>query len=75
MSKSSHLAVSVTAVSLTVSAPIKIFEPGFQERNWQYPPVAGEAGYLGSAATYRLSENYPYFDPFENDKDDRWPFR
>ncbi|KAH7324633.1 minor extracellular protease vpr [Stachybotrys elegans] len=32
-----------------------IYEPGWRERDWQYPPVVGENGYIGSVAYWRRS--------------------
>jgi len=34
---------------------MQIFEPGWKERNWKYPPVVGENGFVGSVAYWRES--------------------
>jgi hypothetical protein len=48
----------------------QIFEAGWKEHDWKYPPVVGENGYIGSA-TYWNQSNYGYrdFDPSTYDKD------
>ncbi|KAL0942868.1 serine endopeptidase [Colletotrichum truncatum] len=40
-----------------------IFESGWQEENWTYPPVVGENGFVGMAATWDNEWTVPYFDP------------
>ncbi|KKA29675.1 hypothetical protein TD95_001363, partial [Thielaviopsis punctulata] len=40
-----------------------IYEPGFTEANWTYPPTVGSYGYLGSAAFWEGSSNM-YFNRF-----------
>ncbi|KEY74489.1 hypothetical protein S7711_10171 [Stachybotrys chartarum IBT 7711] len=49
-----------------------IYEPGWRERNWEYPPVVGENGYVGSAAYWAYSANY-YFEPGVDDPNDVLP--
>ncbi|EON96471.1 putative minor extracellular protease vpr protein [Phaeoacremonium minimum UCRPA7] len=41
-----------------------IFEGDWVERDWKYPPVVGQAGYVGSVASWALADQgYYYFDP------------
>jgi hypothetical protein len=47
-----------------------LFEPGWKESQWAYPPVAGEGGYVGSATYYVDSDAYWAFDPSFMDKED-----
>lgn len=42
-----------------------IFEAGWRERQWKYPPVVGENKYLGSAAIWEFGTNWDFFDPEE----------
>ncbi|KEY66377.1 hypothetical protein S7711_05810 [Stachybotrys chartarum IBT 7711] len=44
-----------------------IFEKGWTERKWTYPPVVGENGYVGSVAYWFNSPYYYYFDPETDD--------
>ncbi|KAK8085648.1 hypothetical protein PG997_006919 [Apiospora hydei] len=51
-----------------------IFEKGWNESNWQYPPTLGQTpGYLGSAAIYAHSGQSWAFDPAADDKEDTLP--
>ena len=47
-----------------------IFEAGWAERDWKYPPVVGTAGYIGAATSWSLAEVRNYFDPAKDDEDD-----
>lgn len=40
-----------------------IFEAGWKERQWKYPPTVGENGYIGSATTFSGADSYAEFDP------------
>ncbi|KAH7305870.1 subtilase [Stachybotrys elegans] len=40
-----------------------IYRAGFSERSWTYPPVAGQNGFIGSAAVWSGSGAVPFFDP------------
>lgn len=40
-----------------------IYEAGFSERSWKYPPVVGESGYIGSAASWVDAGEVASFDP------------
>ncbi|KAG5928720.1 hypothetical protein E4U42_000084 [Claviceps africana] len=39
-----------------------IFERGWTELEWQYPPTIGERGYVGSATSVRDADNFLWFD-------------
>lgn len=43
-----------------------IFEAGWRERQWQYPPVVGENGYVGTVAAWTASR---VFDPAQDNAD------
>ncbi|KAI1780173.1 subtilisin-like protein [Hypoxylon cercidicola] len=45
-----------------------IYEAGWNESRWSYPPVEGENGYIGSAASWDGTSSY--FDPRYNDPND-----
>lgn len=45
-----------------------IFEASWDERRWRYPPVAGEAGYIGSATSSIYSGSWA-FDPASMDRE------
>ncbi|TQN68016.1 Thermostable alkaline protease, partial [Colletotrichum shisoi] len=47
-----------------------IFGPGWSERQWAYPPVVGENGYVGSGAYWVGSGQAPFFDPSRWDLED-----
>ncbi|KAL0936358.1 subtilase [Colletotrichum truncatum] len=47
-----------------------IFEAGWTERQWAYPPVVGEKGYIGSGAYWVGSGQAPFFDPTRWDPDE-----
>lgn len=56
--------LSLTLTSLHhANCTIQIFEPGFKERSWTYPPVVGRNGYIGSIAAFREAERFGYVDP------------
>jgi hypothetical protein len=46
-----------------------IFEPNWPERKWQYPPVQGKNGYLGTATYWRGSQA-TVFDANKDDPND-----
>ncbi|KAK6821803.1 Minor extracellular protease vpr [Apiospora arundinis] len=51
-----------------------IFEKGWHEYNWQYPPIVGQTpGYIGSVAIYAHSGQTWAFDPASEDKEDTVP--
>ncbi|KAL8284353.1 hypothetical protein RB600_008969 [Gaeumannomyces tritici] len=45
-----------------------IFEAGWREHRWKYPPVAGEGGYVGSATSSIYSSSWA-FDPSFMDRE------
>ncbi|KZL73062.1 subtilase [Colletotrichum tofieldiae] len=47
-----------------------IFGAGWTERQWVYPPVVGESGYVGSGAYWVGSGQAPFFDPSRWDPED-----
>lgn len=46
-----------------------IFEAGWRETRWRYPPVVGNDGYVGSATYWNSSGEYWAFDPSWQDKE------
>ncbi|KAM6478861.1 subtilisin-like protein [Trichoderma sp. SZMC 28011] len=46
-----------------------IYTPFWTEIHWDYPPVVGESGYVGAAATMRDADTFWYYDPSRMDKD------
>ncbi|KAI6358283.1 hypothetical protein MCOR25_007382 [Pyricularia grisea] len=40
-----------------------VFEPGYTERDWTYPPVVGRNKYVGSVASYAQATRQGGFDP------------
>ncbi|KAF6823024.1 serine endopeptidase [Colletotrichum plurivorum] len=47
-----------------------IFEGDWEEEDWSWPPVVGEEGFLGMAATWDYDGFIPIFDPdFDNEMD------
>ncbi|TLS21020.1 uncharacterized protein PpBr36_10762 [Pyricularia pennisetigena] len=40
-----------------------VFEPGYTERDWRYPPVVGQNKYVGSVASYAQATRQGGFDP------------
>ncbi|KAF4456563.1 putative subtilisin-like serine protease [Fusarium austroafricanum] len=53
---------------------LDIFEQGWSESLWTYPPRVGRHGYIGSATTMRDAEEFWFFDPTVNDPNDTVPF-
>ncbi|EGU82523.1 hypothetical protein FOXB_06960 [Fusarium oxysporum f. sp. conglutinans Fo5176] len=51
-----------------------IFEQGWSESLWTYPPRVGRHGFIGSATTMRDAEEFWFFDPTANDPNDTLPF-
>lgn len=53
-----------------------IYEAGWTESRWTYPPVIGQDGYVGSATFYADSGNgnHWHFDPATDDENDIVPF-
>ncbi|KAI9167906.1 serine endopeptidase [Paramyrothecium foliicola] len=46
-----------------------IFEAGWQERQWKYPPVVGQDGYLGAATSWSRASSGWAFNPEVDDAD------
>lgn len=53
---------------------LQIFDIYWTENRWQYPPVVGKFGYIGSAATMKDADTFWYYDPSRMDKDDTISF-
>ncbi|KAI9166299.1 Minor extracellular protease vpr [Paramyrothecium foliicola] len=51
-----------------------IYQSGWTESKWKYPPVVGQNNYVGSATTWREAGRYSFFDPNKNDKEDTIAF-
>ncbi|KAM0324609.1 hypothetical protein ACHAQA_007997 [Verticillium albo-atrum] len=51
-----------------------IYESGWDESRWTYPPVVGENGYVGAATSFRDSLRHNYFDPSVHNKEDTIAF-
>ncbi|PNP39101.1 hypothetical protein TGAMA5MH_08953 [Trichoderma gamsii] len=51
-----------------------IFDTYWTENRWQYPPIVGKYGYIGSAATMKDADTFWYYDPSRMDKDNTISF-
>ncbi|WQF80684.1 Putative peptidase S8/S53 domain, immunoglobulin-like, peptidase S8, subtilisin, His-active [Colletotrichum destructivum] len=51
-----------------------IYEAGWTERRWEYPPVPGRNGYIGPATSHVVAGSVSYFDPNVYDPDDTWTY-
>ncbi|GKT40239.1 uncharacterized protein ColSpa_00420 [Colletotrichum spaethianum] len=51
-----------------------IFDQGWTERQWVYPPIVGEKSYIGSGPYWVGSGQAPFFDPSRWDPDDTLSF-
>ncbi|KAG7127676.1 Minor extracellular protease vpr like protein [Verticillium longisporum] len=51
-----------------------IYETNYQEKNWKYPPVVGQNGYIGSATFSPYASSFSNFDPATMDKNRVLPF-
>ncbi|KZL83276.1 serin endopeptidase [Colletotrichum incanum] len=51
-----------------------IYETGWTERQWEYPPVPGKNGYIGPATSHVVAGSVSYFDPNVYDPDDTWTY-
>lgn len=49
----------------------QIYESGFEEkRDWEYPPVPGRRGYIGSATSWTGAGSISTFNPARHNADD-----
>ncbi|KAF9874285.1 subtilase [Colletotrichum karsti] len=52
-----------------------IYESGFDnERDWEYPPVPGQKGYIGSATSWSSAGSVSSFNPARHDANDTFSF-
>lgn len=51
-----------------------IFESSWRERQWKYPPVIGENGYVGPVAGWANPSNRALFDPAKDETEDTFTF-
>ncbi|KAL0940071.1 Subtilisin NAT [Colletotrichum truncatum] len=52
-----------------------IYEAGFDnERDWEYPPVQGQKGYIGSATSWSRAGSVSTFNPARHDANDTYAF-
>ncbi|CAK7224769.1 hypothetical protein SCUCBS95973_005629 [Sporothrix curviconia] len=51
-----------------------VFDDAWTERDWTYPPVVGQDGYVGSVAYFAESGEVAYFDPAFNNVSDTISF-
>ncbi|KAK2022798.1 subtilase [Colletotrichum zoysiae] len=51
-----------------------IFEASWTERQWVYPPVVGQNGYVGTAASWVGAGQVQTFDPAQNDPNDTFNY-
>ncbi|KXH33040.1 serin endopeptidase, partial [Colletotrichum simmondsii] len=51
-----------------------IYEAGWTDRQWEYPPVPGQNGYIGPATSHVVAGSVSYFDPTRYDPDDTWTY-
>jgi hypothetical protein len=47
-----------------------IFDASWKERDWKYPPVVGQAGYIGSATSWAQAMGASYFNTSSDDIND-----
>lgn len=57
-----------------LTRPTQIYEPGWTEEQWEYPPVPGENGYIGPATSHVIAESASYFDPDLYDPEDTFTY-
>lgn len=51
-----------------------MYEAGWTDRQWEYPPVPGHNGYIGPATSHVVAGSVSYFDPTRYDPDDTWTY-
>ncbi|GKT51113.1 minor extracellular protease vpr [Colletotrichum spaethianum] len=47
-----------------------IFEASWVERDWKYPPVVGQAGFVGAATSWAKASGKVFIDPSVDDRND-----
>lgn len=52
----------------------QIFEADWHEHSWTYPPVPGQAGYIGTVASWVGAGQTSFFDPARYDADETFSF-
>ena len=52
----------------------QIYESGWDESRWEYPPIVGEAGYIGSATSWADSHRQSVFVPGTHDHENTIAF-
>ena len=60
--------------TLAANTILKIFEEGWSERQWSYPPVPGQNGYIGSVASWVGSGQVSVFNPALYDPDETFNY-
>lgn len=51
-----------------------VYQSGWTERKWQYPPVIGQNGYVGTVAAWAGGNSVAVFDPDLYDPDETFSF-
>jgi hypothetical protein len=51
-----------------------VYEAGWRERQWQYPPVVGQNGYVGSVAAWASAASVDVFNPAIHNPDATFSF-
>ncbi|KAH6690349.1 subtilase [Plectosphaerella plurivora] len=51
-----------------------VYESGWKERQWQYPPVVGQNGYVGSVAAWASAASVDVFNPAIHNPDATFSF-
>lgn len=51
-----------------------VYQAGWKERDWKYPPVIGENGYVGTATSWAGANSLPVFDPTVYDPEETFSF-
>lgn len=51
-----------------------VYEAGWRERNWKYPPVIGQNGYVGTATSWSGSGSSLVFNPAVHDPESTYSF-
>lgn len=51
-----------------------VYQAGWKERDWKYPPVVGENGFVGTATSWAGSDSLLVFDPDVQDPEQTFSF-